>query len=350
MMFENFRERLQTVQQDFSAGFKTLGDKSKDSKVRRRPRLEESFPHFSGGLELLSRYEESWFLLHKRTTECAQAAEAVDGDIVMLSAHWEKRRSALTQLQEQLQALPGFISELDTITTNIAHLEGDFEEMESRLVYLETLCSQSEQQRFKQHHINQLETYRKQKRKELEALKVELDSEHAQKLAELEHATQQKLRERQKMYEEAFNQDVEHYLSTGHLQHREPTGAEVCLLDQVTVTNLSDQEALDDFLNSTGDDDISTVSSLTSGPDLESCSPDSLRSMENQAPPTIKQLSNQDTAYEQLGEVEGEERDEPVVQPDEEDVQPDMSLIVLQEAHPMTGSEESDSTGDPPSG
>lgn len=350
MMFENFRERLQTVQQDFTAGFKTLGDKSKDSKIRRRPRLEENLPHFSGGLELLSRYEESWFLLHKRTTDCAQAAEAVDGEIVMLSAHWEKRRSALTQLQEQLQVLPGFIRELDTITTSIAHLEGDFEEMESRLVYLETLCSQCEQQRFKQHHVNQLETYKKQKRKELEALKAELDSEHAQKVAELEQAMQQKLKEQQKIYETAFNQDVENYLSTGYLQHASaPTGAEACLLDHMTVTNLSDQEALDDFLNSTGDD-ISTVSSLTSGPDLESCSSDSLRSPLYLAPPTNNELSNQDTACEQEEEAADEEADEPVVQSDEEDVQPDMSLVILQEAGPVRGSDESDSAGDPSSG
>lgn len=49
---------------------------------------------------------------------------------------------------------------------------------------------------------------------------VELNNEHTQKVAELEQARQQKLRERQKVYEEAFNQDMEQYLSTGYLQHR----------------------------------------------------------------------------------------------------------------------------------
>lgn len=48
---------------------------------------------------------------------------------------------------------------------------------------------------------------------------VELNSQHAQKVAELEQAMQQKLRERQKVYEEAFNQDMKQYLSTGYLQH-----------------------------------------------------------------------------------------------------------------------------------
>ncbi|XP_022606890.1 dysbindin-A-like [Seriola dumerili] len=348
-MFENFRERLHMVQQDFTTGLKTLGDKSRDTKIKRRPRFEESLPHFSAGLEILSRYEENWFLLHKRTKDCAQAAEAVDGDIVMLSAHWERRRTALTQLQEQLQSLPAFISELDAITANIAHLEGDFEEMESRLVYLETLCCQCEQQTVKQHHINQLEAYKKKKRRELEALEVELNSEHAQKVAEQEQAQQQKLRERQKVYEEAFHQDVEQYLSTGYLQHREPTGADVSVLDQMTVTNISDEEALDDFLNSTGDD-ISHGSSLTSGPDLESCSSESSRSQTNQAPPTNDQPSNQGAVWGREEEGGSEESDEPLVQSDEEDIQPDMSLVGLQDVCAAKGSDDSDSVGDLPSG
>ncbi|XP_076593214.1 dysbindin-A-like [Chaetodon auriga] len=346
-MFENFRERLHTVQQDLTTGFKTFGDKSRDTKIRRRPRCTES-SHFSAGLEILCRYEESWFPLHKRTKDCAEAAEAVDGDIVMLSAHWERRRTTLTQLQEQLQSLSSFISELDAITANIAHLEGDFEEMESRLVYLETLCCQCEQQAFKHHHINELEVYKKKKRREVEALEVELKSKHAQKVAELEHVMQQKLKERQKVYEEAFNQDMKQYLSTGYLQHRKPIGADLCVLDQMTVTNISDQEALDDFLNSTGDD-ISTGSSLTAGPDLESCSYESLRSQMNQTPRTNNQLSNQDAEWEQVDEAASEENDEPLVQLDVEDIQTDMLLVDLQDVGTVRSCDEHDPTGDLPS-
>lgn len=47
---------------------------------------------------------------------------------------------------------------------------------------------------------------------------AELKCEHAQRVAEMELVMQQKLREQQKVYEEAFNQDVEKYLSTGCLQ------------------------------------------------------------------------------------------------------------------------------------
>lgn len=331
------------VQQDFSTSFKTLGEISKETKIKRKSRLEEGFPYLGAGLEILNRFERSWFLLHKRTKDCAQVAESVDGDIVMLSAHWERRKAALTHLQEQLQSLPDFINELDAITTNIAHLEGEFEEMESRLLYLETLCCQCEQQAVKNNHMIQLEGYKKKKRKEVELLEAELNAEHAQRVAEMELALQQKLRERQKVYEEAFNQDVEKYLSTGCLEGRGSAGADEAILDQMTLVNLSDQEALDDFLNSAGED-ISSGSSLTSGPDLKSSSLESL----NQIPSTSNTRSTQAAEWQQE-EGPSEESEEPLVQSDEEDVQADMSLVAVQDVSTTWGSDESDSAGDRPS-
>lgn len=45
-----------------------------------------------------------------------------------------------------------------------AHLEGDFEEMEGKLDYLETLYCQCEQHAVKTHHMNELDAYKKKKR------------------------------------------------------------------------------------------------------------------------------------------------------------------------------------------
>lgn len=52
-----------------------------------------------------------------------------------------------------------------------AHMEGDFEEMESRLVYLETLCCQCEELTSKQHHVNTLEVHQKKKRLETDTIR-----------------------------------------------------------------------------------------------------------------------------------------------------------------------------------
>uniref|UniRef100_A0A5F8AGM5 Dystrobrevin binding protein 1 n=1 Tax=Macaca mulatta TaxID=9544 RepID=A0A5F8AGM5_MACMU len=272
-MLETLRERLLSVQQDFTSGLKTLSDKSREAKVKSKPRTVPFLPKYSAGLELLSRYEDTWAALHRRAKECASAGELVDSEVVMLSAHWEKKRTSLVELQEQLQQLPALIADLESMTANLTHLEASFEEVENNLLHLEDLCGQCELERCKHMQSQQLENYKKNKRKELETFKAELDAEHAQKVLEMEHTQQMKLKERQKIFEEAFQQDMEQYLSTGYLQiaeRREPIGSmssmevNVDMLEQMDLMDISDQEALDVFLNS-GEEN--TVLSPTLGRD-----------------------------------------------------------------------------------
>lgn len=80
---------------------------------------------------------------------------------------------------------------------------------------------------------------------------VELDAEHPQRVPGAEQggvpAPQVKLKERQKFFEEAFQQDMEQYLSTGYLQIAERRGENdlfrdlvPCLVrDIVTAWNLT---------------------------------------------------------------------------------------------------------------
>ncbi|KAJ8403038.1 hypothetical protein AAFF_G00359540 [Aldrovandia affinis] len=350
-MFGNFRERLHTVQQDFSTGIKTLSDKSKEAKVKKR--RDDSLPQFSAGVELLSRYEDTWVTLHKGANECSKAGETVDGDVVVLLAHWEKRRGVLTDLQEQLREVPAFLSDLGSITSRIACMEADFEEMESLLMHLENLCGQCELQRAKHYQGAQLENYKKKKRKELEHLKAELDSEHAQNVLEMEHAQQAKLKERQKFFEEAFQQDMEQYLSTGYLQiaeRREPIGSmssmevNVDMLEQMDLMDMSDQEALDVFLNSGGDDN--SVASPMLGPDSESFPAEITLRVPTQAELRHKLSSLSSTCTDSTSqETEGGDEAErsPLVQLDDEEIQADAALAALPEGGLPKDSDDSDS-------
>ncbi|XP_072536467.1 dysbindin-A isoform X3 [Salminus brasiliensis] len=340
-MFENFREKLQTVQQDFTTG------------------REEHLPQCSAGVELLNRYEDTWVTLHKRAKECAKAAETVDGEVVMLSAHWERRRGALLDLQEQLQQIPAFLTDLETITSRIAQLEADFEEMESHLMYLENLCGQCEQQRFKHFQILQLENYKKKKRKELESLKAELDTEHAQKVLEMEHAQQAKLKERQKYFEEAFQQDMEQYLSTGYLQitdRRDPIGSmssmevNVDMLEQMDLTDVSDHEALDVFLNSGGEDNAvsPTTDAGSAAAEISLKVPEqaelrqTVSSLSSSCTDTFSGVTEGPDEEEDASEESGQ-GDSPVVQSDEEEVQADMALAGLPETEErLKNSDDSD--------
>uniref|UniRef100_A0A2K6E4R5 Dystrobrevin binding protein 1 n=1 Tax=Macaca nemestrina TaxID=9545 RepID=A0A2K6E4R5_MACNE len=333
-MLETLRERLLSVQQDFASGLKTLSDKSREAKVKSKP-----------------RYEDTWAALHRRAKECASAGELVDSEVVMLSAHWEKKRTSLVELQEQLQQLPALIADLESMTANLTHLEASFEEVENNLLHLEDLCGQCELERCKHMQSQQLENYKKNKRKELETFKAELDAEHAQKVLEMEHTQQMKLKERQKIFEEAFQQDMEQYLSTGYLQiaeRREPIGSmssmevNVDMLEQMDLMDISDQEALDVFLNS-GEEN--TVLSPALGPESSTCQNEITLQVPNPSELRAKPPSSSSTCTDTATQDISEDGESPVVQSDEEEVQVDTALATSHTDREATpdGSDDSDS-------
>ncbi|XP_059707867.1 dysbindin isoform X3 [Haemorhous mexicanus] len=296
-MLETLRERLLSVQQDLTAGLKTLGDKSRDAK-KSRQRTVQCLPEFSAGLELLSRYEDAWAALHKGAKDCAKAGELVDSEVVMLSAHWEKKRSSLVELQDQLQQIPGFLADLECLTASLA----------------------------------------------------ELDAEHAQKVLDMEHTQQMKLKERQKFFEEAFQQDMEQYLSTGYLQiaeRREPIGSmssmevNVDMLEQMDLMDMSDQEALDVFLNS-GSEDNNVLSPML-GPDSNTYVNEISLQVPSQSELRQKLCSLSSTCTDSASQ-DASEGESPVVQSDEEEVQVDTALAAVTERKGASdGSDESDS-------
>ncbi|KAG8442361.1 hypothetical protein GDO86_011235 [Hymenochirus boettgeri] len=333
-MFENLRDRLLSVQQDLTSGFKNLGDKSREVKMIKHNRPAEQLAKFPAGAELLSRYEDTWALLHKEATDSAKAGEQVDGEVVMLSAHWEKKKNSLVELQEQLQQVPALLTDLDAVMARLVALDKDFEDIEKCLFELEELCEQCELQRLKHTQNMQLERYKKNKRKELENFKAELDAEHTQKVLDMEHAQQMKLKERQKFFEEAFQQDMEQYLSSGYLQiseRREPIGSmssmevNVDMLEQMDLMDMSDQEALDVFLNSSTEDN--SVLSPMIGSEFDSCHSEITLQVPTQAELRHKLSSLSSTCTDSASQENSEDGGEsPVVQSDDEDVHADSVL------------------------
>ncbi|XP_054620228.1 dystrobrevin binding protein 1b isoform X2 [Dunckerocampus dactyliophorus] len=187
-------------------------------------------------------------------------------------------------------------------------------------------------------------------------------------------AGQVKLKDRQKFFEEAFQQDMEQYLSTGYLQiaerrdhlplaqrtdrlymthaaHRdanqEPIGSmssmevNVDMLEQMDLMDMSDHEALDVFLHSGGEDN--SAASPVAGPEVDFTTEISLqvptqaelRHKLSSLSSTCTDSASQDT---EAGEEEDEDDEEeraasgkkrpPVmVTPDDDEVHADTSLV-----------------------
>ncbi|XP_019942108.1 dysbindin [Paralichthys olivaceus] len=95
------------------------------------------------------------------------------------------------------------------------------------------------------------------------------ETERCQRLPDVDAAQQLKLRERQRFFEEVFQHDVDVYLSSAHLcirdYKRPPIGSissmevNVDLLDQMELTDNSDQDTLDVFFSPGGEDGVLTA-------------------------------------------------------------------------------------------
>uniref|UniRef100_UPI0037E9B291 dystrobrevin binding protein 1b isoform X3 n=1 Tax=Semicossyphus pulcher TaxID=241346 RepID=UPI0037E9B291 len=211
---------------------------------------------------------------------------------------------------------------------------------------------------------------------------VELDAEHAQRVPGADQGglttPQVKLKERQKFFEEAFQQDMEQYLSTGYLQiaeRREPIGSmssmevNVDMLEQMDLMDMSDHEALDVFLHSGGEDN--SAASPVAGPDVEAFTTEislqvptqaELRHKLSSLSSTCTDSASQDTEAGEEDEEEEEEETEQgggggggggvggrrrrapvVVTLDDEEVHPDTALVdkVEQEEQSSKDCEES---------
>ncbi|KFZ57437.1 Dysbindin, partial [Antrostomus carolinensis] len=183
---------------------------------------------------------------------------------------------------------------------------------------------------------------------------AELDAEHAQKVLDMEHTQQMKLKERQKFFEEAFQQDMEQYLSTGYLQiaerrgkKSEPIGSmssmevNVDMLEQMDLMDMSDQEALDVFLNSGGEDN--NMLSPMLGPDSSTYVNEISLQVPSQSELRQKLSSLSSTCTDSASQ-DASEGESPVVQSDEEEVQVDTALAAVAERKGASDvSDESDS-------
>uniref|UniRef100_A0A8C7FZI2 Dystrobrevin binding protein 1b n=1 Tax=Oncorhynchus kisutch TaxID=8019 RepID=A0A8C7FZI2_ONCKI len=140
-------------------------------------------------------------------------------------------------------------------------------------------------------------------------------SDHSQNVLEVEPALVN-LKERQKFFEEAFQQDMDQYQSTGYLQiseRRGPIGSfssmevNVDMLEQMDLTDMSDHESLDVFLHSGGEDN-SVASPML---DVESLTTEITLQVPTQAElrHTLSSLSSTDRQDTKAREDEGGRED-----------------------------------------
>uniref|UniRef100_A0A8C6UYZ5 Dysbindin n=1 Tax=Neogobius melanostomus TaxID=47308 RepID=A0A8C6UYZ5_9GOBI len=182
------------------------------------------------------------------------------------------------------------------------------------------------------------------------------ETDNSQRHLDNNSRQQLKLKDRQRFFEEVYQHDVDNYLPSTHLQidcRKPPMGSissmevNVDVLEQMDLMDISDQEALDVFLNSSsGPEEAPLTPSL---PEAEEEDEEAevvyregvpvKRQSEAQSRSKIRIMSTSSGS----SDTSGADADTPVIQSDDEEVHADTLLLTTV---PQTRDEESEEEGE----
>ncbi|XP_029995014.1 dysbindin-like [Sphaeramia orbicularis] len=182
------------------------------------------------------------------------------------------------------------------------------------------------------------------------------ETDNSQRLLDNDSSQQLKLKDRQRFFEEVYQHDVDNYLPSSHLQidcRKPPMGSissmevNVDVLEQMDLMDISDQEALDVFLNSgSGADEGALASPLPEADDEEDDEDEDAEVVYRERVPLKRQnevhcmsKSRMSSTSSGSSDISGGGADTPVIQSDDEEVHADTLLLT---SVPQTRDEETE--------
>ncbi|XP_013420814.1 dysbindin-like [Lingula anatina] len=250
-VFKSIKGTLQSVQNDISAGFKSLREGAQSGVATELKKLSlQDNVNYDAGADILNMYQQHWSSIHLASEENAKKAQQCDETITSLYQLCQRQSDLMSQLNLELSHLPKLVQDIELISRKIASLSSQFEDVEKLLVSLEQVCEQQELERSKLNHRYQLALYKEKKKADLEQMKVKLAGEHVVRVRDYELSCQLRMKERQEAYEQAFEEEMEYYKTYGQMQ-RQPSSDSGQPVDLAEVSIEEDPNALNDFLDST---------------------------------------------------------------------------------------------------
>lgn len=135
------------------------------------------------------------------------------------------------------------------IRMDLVNLKELFFKVETSLSELENITAEIEQRKQKRKLILELSNYSQTKSTELNQLKATLAAEHAKKVASYEEKNKNLKKEKEKVFEDKFFQELEQYKQLGHLERQPVVEHGQVMLEDILIDNDStSQEEFHKFL------------------------------------------------------------------------------------------------------
>ncbi|XP_046842289.1 uncharacterized protein LOC124436412 [Xenia sp. Carnegie-2017] len=228
-MFGNIKDKLYNVQHDLSKGLRTISIKAKSANQRivRKAAFaiaedvnvksnDQCFDcNLEAGSDILASFYKNWAHIHWYGKDLAVDADEMDAIIFARLKKMAALDRAITSFHQELSFLPDVLEKVDQATEKI-------EEMHSEIDKYEKLIDE-----FEEASVRKILEQRKAKEKKIFERTVEhfeyeynnLQEQYKEKKSKDDEQTRQIEKqaslERQKVYEDVFLQEMQHYIQYG---------------------------------------------------------------------------------------------------------------------------------------
>lgn len=278
-LLNSIKTKLSAAKLDFS---KSVGLPFLSTKLQDKPVVETE-----AGFALLSLYQCYWSDIHRASEANASRAQEVDAMIGDIAAKLGQQVTHINQFLTEMTKFDEIQSRIDLARERIDILGSSCSELEDELVLLEDVCNEMQQNNNKFEHEYQLRKYRERKHLELEQVKANMAKQHASRMQRFEERTRVQLKERQKVFEAAFVEQMANYRAMGRVPD-DPVGVATSTVskDLSDVTIDDDHSQLDEFLSSSTQLSVEEVPGVECQPtestavtELAEDNPDSLQTV-----------------------------------------------------------------------
>lgn len=251
-MFGNIKRKLNDVIQE---GLPTNYLKTNSTSSDNLNNIEIGIPmpsniNISAGCQILRKNEEIWKNIHSINEKNANLARKIDEQIKKIKNNSDKLYTNFTDLNYLLSQMPTIEKNLNNCINTIQTINEKCKIIDEKLINLEDLCEEIKLQEKQLEHKVQLSKYKQEKMKQLEEVRLKLAVQYEEKLKKHEESLIKIQKERQAVFQDAFEHDIELFKEKGELPKVERIKRELSnelSLEEIDLNSTDDQNNLENF-------------------------------------------------------------------------------------------------------
>lgn len=197
-------------------------DAYSSSNVRRSFRTKKvpRSVNLTAGYELLGRNQSIWRNIRGLNEKNACLAAELDVRIIDAMETSEQQLTSITDLNLTLSVLPSIVDQLKTTTEMIEEINSNMSVVERKLMELEDLLDVLNLQERQLDRRFDMAMYKEHKMADLEKVREQLTTKHAENVVKHERNLKQVQKERQLVFQDAFQDDLKYFKETGNVHSK----------------------------------------------------------------------------------------------------------------------------------